>query len=818
MSERKMRTVLAAWVTMWAVCVGPASGQAVGQGGGQGGGQGDARAVGYASERGSAAQVMATEAQRLARVSLRGGESVSEPQRALAGAWLEVAKRLEPGWAEPLALSVELARERGDTPAVIEALGAYLKAVPDDASAKLALIEARVSALQTLDERLNQLERVLDMGERSGLSRPLRSRLASLAAALATEQGDPTRRGRWLKEALSLDATNPMAIEQAYALAVEREAGAVELGTMAVLRVRALPTEFGPRATLGAVLMGEAAYSAAADQLGVAAEFRRAPLDRGFVETWVFALGAASRTDEALGLLRDYEASLATAGEAGGDDRASDGGLSDGLAIVRLLLLATSSFEPHRATAQEVYAAMRARWTERAEAGDAEAVYDLAWLAGVTGLELETAAAALEGDALDSDKARRAAGWVAAARGDIERARELLAPLAETDAWARLGMAMLLPEAQGERRGALLRFVHAYPAQTAGLYAARTLLAESGDVPPTRTGLVLLRLMKRSPERLWRPNLRFEPWTLLAMEPTSNRYAFGEPIELRVTLENRSRMPMSIGAGGVLPTTVLISATASRPAEGRRPIEAVAVDLGRRLTLDAGEDVVVPVRLSSSGLGALMLESPWAGWSVRMGGLLNPATGPRGQLGPGVLGARADAGPVVWGGVSMAGLDVEAEAAKLASERAGERLAAIARLATLSGWVASGEPGSAEVSEAQTQQAGDALALAFERLDEAERGLVVRLIGTTAEAERAYGRVLDQARRSTSPLVGMLMLWRHATGPEDGLVTEAMRSGDAGLRSFAEALVAAWEAGVIEPGGEAASAPSGGGATPGGAG
>ncbi|MEM9253083.1 MAG: hypothetical protein AAGB29_12100, partial [Planctomycetota bacterium] len=60
-----------------------------------------AQVAGFRAERGGADRWMAADAQRLAVASLAGGEALSEAQVTLAEAWLEQAKALDPGWAEP---------------------------------------------------------------------------------------------------------------------------------------------------------------------------------------------------------------------------------------------------------------------------------------------------------------------------------------------------------------------------------------------------------------------------------------------------------------------------------------------------------------------------------------------------------------------------------------------------------------------------------------------------------------------------------------------------------------------------------------------
>lgn len=753
-----------------------------------------AQAAGFRAERGGADRWMAADAQRLAVASLAGGEALSEAQVTLAEAWLEQAKALDPGWAEPYRLSVELARRQGDSDAVIAALSDLLKVDREDQRAQLELLEARVATLQTVDDRLSQLERVLDLGEGSGLSAAVRSRLASTAAELALEQGDQARYGRWLKEAIALDPSNPTAAELAYRLAVERRASPLELGSSAVLRVRGRPTDAEARMTLGSLLMGQAAYTEAAEQFEAATQVGTARIDLPYVEVTAFALGAANRTDLALALIRQFVSSVGPGPEG-------EPAVQPSLALLQLVLLSTSEIEVYEPVERETFDYVKRQWLARGEAGDADAVLELAWLSGLTGLDLDEAEAALADADLSTPLGRRAAGWVAMAQGQTDRARDLLSPLADVDAWARLGMLLMLPEAGGERASRLVEFAQTYAAQTAALYAVRVVVELGEDVPPTPTGEALLGLMSRFPERLWNPEHRYEPWTLLQLTPASLRYGFGEPIELTARLQNRSRVDVSIGPGGALPTTALLSVTAAPPGRSTQIAPPVALDLSRRLDLEAGASVEVTVRLEATGLGEFILQRPWTPWGVRVGGLLDPVAGAGGRLVPGRLGAQADAGPVQVEGVGIDAESIDAAIDGLATLRGDRRLAALAALASVGRWVEAEPEAGADVDDALVRRAGDALAAQWGELSEAERALTLRFIGDKPTSDRYYRRVVDLAQRSELPLVQMVMLWAYANGPDDSLVTGFKRTGTSAVRGYAEALEVAWEAGVLQPGG-----------------
>ncbi|MEO0587436.1 MAG: hypothetical protein AAF078_07340 [Planctomycetota bacterium] len=750
-------------------------------------------AVGFAAQAEPTAVNRAAAAQLklMAQVTLSGHGDVSDAQVRVATDLLDAARELDPQWAELPRLQSELAGLSDDRPGQIAALAEYIKLTPDDSAAQLALIEARLAGLQTIDDRLSQLERVLDLGERSRLPEAVRSRLASTAATLALEQGDETRYARWLKESLSLDDANPFAAGLAYQLALERGAPAIELGTTATLLVRGRPTSADGRSALGSVLVSQAAYTRAADLFQTAVQLRRTELQPGFVELWMFSLAAANRSQDALALLQQYELSLAST------DPPTPVPVS--LQTMRLFLLQTSSFEPHRQQARQRFDEVKAALQPDIDTGSHDAALELAWISAVSGFDLDEAAATLERIGIDASPiARRAAGWLAISQDRPDAARELLAPQSDSDAWSRLGMVMLLPEEDNERRDALRRFVHEHPTQTAGLFAVRRLLAAGADAPPTAEGEVLLKLMQRYPRGMWEPDPRVSPWSLLRLNIGAARFSAGQPVELSVRLQNRSGMSLSIGPGGELPSTVLLLLTANSPGRAPVALPPITIDLARTVRLDAGAPVSTTVRLAGTPLGELMRQSPSTGWQVRGRALLNPVTGPAGGLVAGPFGGRADVGPFGIEGVDITPDTVESWIASLPTASDADRARTLARLASLPRWQTPGTP-PGTVDEDTIQRAADALARSYESLSTAERFWTLRHLSTDDDANRLYRRLLDVAARSDEPIVQRLMAWQHAAGPDDPVIQQLERSATVEVRAFVDALTQVWADGALAP-------------------
>ncbi len=125
-------------------------------------------------------------ADRLLQLAVRSldGESAPRPEQIeIASLLMGLSLDIDDSDPEAWRTRAELAALAGQDTSYQEALKQYIRRIPEDDAAQLELITHRVSKLDTLDERIEMLERVLGSSSASRLSKPMRSRLAVAASA-----------------------------------------------------------------------------------------------------------------------------------------------------------------------------------------------------------------------------------------------------------------------------------------------------------------------------------------------------------------------------------------------------------------------------------------------------------------------------------------------------------------------------------------------------------------------------------------------------------------------------------------------------------
>jgi hypothetical protein len=187
-----------------------------------------------------------------------------------AGVLLDAALGHAPDDVELLRWRAELAELAGDAQARQQAQRRIMQLTPDDDALQLRLMLGSLLTLQTLDERIAAVGRWLDNPASAGLSRPLRSRLASSAAAWALESGVAATASARLGESLSSDPTNRQAALLALDLAGRRELTAVQRLSLWITAVQAGPHDPGLRLQLADALRVAGLPALAATQMEAA--------------------------------------------------------------------------------------------------------------------------------------------------------------------------------------------------------------------------------------------------------------------------------------------------------------------------------------------------------------------------------------------------------------------------------------------------------------------------------------------------------------------------------------------------------------------
>lgn len=235
---------------------------------------------------------------------------------------LEAASQLDGANAEIHRLTIEAMQMSGRREGLNKTLGAYLRLVPTDDVAQLKLIGLLVDGADTVEARLLIYERLLNGRGAQSLSAALRSRVALGAALYHRETGDLKQYGQYLKQAVTLDESNPDAAFEAYLFLEERGVGRVQRANALLNVLAAAPTRSDLHIRLARLLMECGLYDAAANWFDSASwlwatEGYPDEIAMGLiVNEWALSVWGAGQPQAALNLIESFRAAGANGDDA----------------------------------------------------------------------------------------------------------------------------------------------------------------------------------------------------------------------------------------------------------------------------------------------------------------------------------------------------------------------------------------------------------------------------------------------------------------------------------------------------------------------
>lgn len=716
----------------------------------------------------------------------------------LAAILLDQALELDPSNSQLWTFRVELAQTMGDIEAQEAALRGYLATGADDDKAQYDLLLLRLSKHQTLDEQYRALEQLLDSDGARRLSDPLRSRLASFAASLAQELVDPRAQARWVVESARLDPANAEAAAMLLGLVIERGGDSLRQGTARINVVRASPMDPWARLGLADALASEAAYERAIQQYQLVDNWiGSSPFvigDKVFREllpvdvyrSWLTALATTGNDPlvlQIIGALEEYYLAYHEAldsAEAQGVDVSQAPALPEQLPwefeLIRLAVLDGPSDT-------DAAAASLARIQQAVGGDTGPTPGELALWASVFGPDLALAQTLAEALPEGSAEKPIALGWLAARRGEAEAAEQWLRPLEATDAMAAAGLVLVDELDDAGRARAWTEVMHRAPADWSAIAAGRRLSRDGRAVPPSRVGQALLERMTKFPESLWLADLDRNPWIDARLRIRPARFNHLDPVNAEITIWNTSRFPIAIGESEVVRPRAILQITASVNGQPVPPLSPIVIDLGRKLTLDAGERMILDTRLDFHQFGLLRSVNPGAGvlFDVRL--IVNPVVGPTGAFIPAATGGVSTVRDCIGQGVPPNAERIEGWLAQLDSNEARTRFSAIARLAGLNR-----ERMPELITDAIDQSVRAAITEHYPRWDELSQAWAVMFLSDAENAASIYGPIAsDLVRQSDSERVWLAYLVRQVSDPDSPMIGEAIRRQDlARVASFAE--------------------------------
>src|SRR5207247_6050936 len=290
---------------------------------------------------------------------------------------------------------------------------------------------------------------------------------------------------------------------------------------------------------------------------------------------------------------------------------------------------------------------------QRIKSGDAEqwknalvnALSDLAWFELYFAEKPDAAAkwvAALK-EVLPPDgvTVARLDGWLDVLRGKADDARAKLAPIADRDPLASLGLIRIVgadAKSQADADDAAAKLLADYPRGLIGAIVRTERRGRSAKPPERPEAAEVAAELKKFPSN-WMEILN-QPTTYYKInaEVLKVAHRYGEPLMARVTISNVTDYDITIGPNGVLRPDLWFDAKLGGLAN--QPFPGVAYDrIARIVVLPAHQGFGQLVRLDQGALGQTLAGNPSASMQVLASVVTNPMAVSEG-VGPGPAGHR----------------------------------------------------------------------------------------------------------------------------------------------------------------------------------
>lgn len=709
---------------------------------------------------------------------------------------LDLALEQAPHDAELWRLRAELAQRLGDPAAQNVALQRYVELRPGDDAIRLRLIMSELTELETLDGRLAVLEGYLNDANLPGRTPALVSRLASAAAATARALGDDARFIEHLRVAGRQNAANAEAAGLTLAFAESRQAKPEQIAAAAVNLVRADPINPASRRVLASRLAAVSAYARAAQQYRVSTQLPDAgPLNDVELAGWVRALIGAGDLDQASSQLAAWEAF--TFGDAAAEpnaDNADDAGQANAPTPPAQVVLLRRVLDGEQGNGPAAFERVVAALTPAAQAGNANAALELAWITAIFGPDTQPVAELLRDRDAQDVRYLRASGFVYLREGAIDWARRAFSQAADQDAICAFGLAHITGRDDAGIARQLRQVAAQFPDSFGAAMANRRLHTEGRDVTVTAAGRGVLNLMNRLPTTLWAFDIDRNPWVGVQASLVKTRNAQLDPVTARVSLKNLTNIALPLGGADPAsagPTAVVSISTYARG----RPTGAaptIVADLGRRLVLMPGEEVDYDLRLDRSRFGLDLVRGYPSSVTYNGTFIVGPQIGAGGGFTTGPLGgidtvrsaqvlieSATPANILLW----MKLMD-EPRDPSAGADRA--YFAALSRAGTVYPQLQ-----AAGTDPSVSQGVVAAISKAFAQGDTAVRAFCLMTLAGTDDARSPFRTLFDMAVRSDADVVRIAHLAAHVTDPLDPALVSAIRDGGPRLQRFAKALTVA---------------------------
>lgn len=728
-------------------------------------------------------EMLADQLVLLAHKTLGGQDEPRSDQMARAQILLDLALQLVPDDAEIWRLRTELAVSMDDRPGQREALKHYCALRPQDDAAQLRWIISSIREHQTIEGRIEAAAKIVDTSEAGRFSVALRSRLSSFIAASALELGDLETFVASLKKAVRLDPTNQDAARMMLEHLMSKQLSGLAVGQALMHLITADLADTEARIQLANILNSQGAYETASHQYAVANWLDRQNRDERFIYNWAHSLAATGKSNEALFLLDQFDASFeAEIADETKQEQIVTGSLPMDLELLRLAM----RYQTGRKTqAAGSFKRIENLLREKTSRGDDQGQVDRYWLGLLMDQDVsDPLDQVIASDGVDEVLAARLTGWFYLRRGDKTAAAQAFHTHSDHDPFAAYGQAQLYDKPDDPNRLAQLQTVVAMdPENLAGMMAASDLVAAGVEPEASPQGKRLADLIRAWPKKLAVPHASQNSIIALSVRLSTDPYRYLQPITAHVRLRNTTDLPLSIGPGQSVSSRMILRISLRQGGASMGRLPPVVVDLQRQLRLAPRGKLDLDVRLDRSSLGQVLSMNPI--WSVgfQVSAVVGPQLAPDGQVRAHPLGASDQVYGVNRRGGMMTPDRIDQWIGMMRNIDPIRQMVGSAWLTRSLTYLDDSEP-----SQEIITKISQALVRHYDQLPTTSQAWIIQFLPSGEKYRDMLDAIHESAFRSDDPFVRTVYAASHVRDPQAAAIDSMLRHSDERIATFGQAL------------------------------
>jgi tetratricopeptide (TPR) repeat protein len=580
-------------------------------------------------------------------------KSVGKPQLDISTALLEAAVREDPGEPRLQKLLIEAYLETGNSDGALKAISDYRKLQPGDRVAQIQLIDIYLSRMESADQRQKYL---LDLLGRDGVPSEVRAHCGVKGAKVLLDRGDDAQAKQVLEQALGLNPLDGEGLQLRYELA--RNSTSTERTHALFALLRANPSQPAVMAR-------------------IAAEFASAGLPEMSIQWYDRSMALAQRMglgldandflQKAIEQLVNNQPKLADpsvaplvqgdptnlpgvtvrllAARAVGDKDAQARWIAQAFELLANRINAidaaingkpASTTKPSTNPAERLpdlvagAKAVMQKGDQNLQGALAQALIDFAWLEIYYNEKPALAAQSIEALKLlltkESPIVPRLEGWAFLVQKRNDEAKVKLSAVAAKDPLSQAGLLLLAPSEQKDQATAATKLLQENAGDLEGAVLLDALRPLGVKLSPGPDAAALNSELQKFPMDWLNILDRPKDFYSIKAEPLKVSHLFGEPMLMRVTLQNASKYDLSLGAQGVIRPDLWFDANCRGVAQG--DFKGVAYErLGQQYVLKQNEQVSLVTRVDRGQLHAMLMSNPVAALSIYFSVFTNPVQG-----------------------------------------------------------------------------------------------------------------------------------------------------------------------------------------------